>query len=168
MIYGFIMCIWYCHFMQVDTNIDSLHIISQILEWVCISIYLVIYYLRFTFSSLKEVSVAVLNVTGPLSNWSFSNNILPGDLSFSFCLQTYILHCSAYCLLSRLQFLQLLTELIMVHHRTYADWVVRAMRTGPFGWRYSINYIPLYWVLPRLNIPNLNIVIEIGEFYWNS
>lgn len=92
MIYGFIMCIWYCHFMQVDTNIDSLHIISQILEWVCISIYLVIYYLRFTFSSLKEVSVAVLNATGPLSNWSFSNNILPGDLSFSFCLQTYILH----------------------------------------------------------------------------
>lgn len=34
-------------------------------------------YLEFSLGSLKEVSVAVLNVTGPLSNWSFSKNILP-------------------------------------------------------------------------------------------
>ena len=29
-------------------------------------------------SSLEEVWVTVLNVTGPLSNWSFADNKLPG------------------------------------------------------------------------------------------
>lgn len=31
-----------------------------------------------TFRSLEEVWVGVLNITGPLSNWSLANNILPG------------------------------------------------------------------------------------------
>ncbi|XP_022887666.1 endoplasmic reticulum metallopeptidase 1 [Olea europaea var. sylvestris] len=34
-------------------------------------------YLEFSLGSLKEVWVAVLNITGPLSNWSFANNMLP-------------------------------------------------------------------------------------------
>lgn len=29
-------------------------------------------------SSLEEVWVTVLNITGPLSNWSFADNKLPG------------------------------------------------------------------------------------------
>lgn len=33
-------------------------------------------------SSLKEVWVAVLNITGPLSNWSFANHKIPGDFNF--------------------------------------------------------------------------------------
>lgn len=32
------------------------------------------------FSSLKEVWVAVLNITGPLSNWSFADHSLPGTV----------------------------------------------------------------------------------------
>lgn len=31
-----------------------------------------------SFSSLEEVWVTVLNITGPLSSWSFADNILPG------------------------------------------------------------------------------------------
>ena len=31
-----------------------------------------------SFSSLEEVWVTVLNITGPLSGWSFADNILPG------------------------------------------------------------------------------------------
>ncbi|KAM7487151.1 hypothetical protein LguiB_024635 [Lonicera macranthoides] len=34
-------------------------------------------YLEFSLGSLEEVWVAVLNITGPLSNWSLANNILP-------------------------------------------------------------------------------------------
>ncbi|KAL3511429.1 hypothetical protein ACH5RR_030830 [Cinchona calisaya] len=34
-------------------------------------------HLEFSLGSLKEVWVAVLNITGPLSSWSFANNILP-------------------------------------------------------------------------------------------
>lgn len=30
------------------------------------------------FSSLEEIWVAVLNITGPLSSWSFADNVLPG------------------------------------------------------------------------------------------
>lgn len=57
------------------------------LGWV---IYVVIYLIRsfinmkksswmyFPFSSLEEVWVAVLNITGPLSSWSFADNLLPG------------------------------------------------------------------------------------------
>ncbi|MQL72276.1 hypothetical protein Taro_004625 [Colocasia esculenta] len=33
--------------------------------------------LEFLFNSLEEVWVAVLNITGPLSNWSFADNVLP-------------------------------------------------------------------------------------------
>lgn len=32
------------------------------------------------FSSLKEVWVAVINITGPLSNWSFADHSLPGNI----------------------------------------------------------------------------------------
>ncbi|CAK9176038.1 unnamed protein product [Ilex paraguariensis] len=35
-------------------------------------------YLEFSLGSSKEVWVAVLNITGPLSNWSLASNILPG------------------------------------------------------------------------------------------
>ncbi|GMH01502.1 hypothetical protein Nepgr_003341 [Nepenthes gracilis] len=34
-------------------------------------------YLEFNLGSLKEVWVAVLNITGPLSSWSFADNVLP-------------------------------------------------------------------------------------------
>nr|XP_016445310.1 PREDICTED: uncharacterized protein LOC107770505 [Nicotiana tabacum] len=34
-------------------------------------------YLEFSLGSLKEVWVAVLNITGSLSSWSFADNILP-------------------------------------------------------------------------------------------
>ncbi|KAL5973045.1 hypothetical protein ACLOJK_039852, partial [Asimina triloba] len=34
-------------------------------------------YLEFSLGSLDEVWVSVLNITGPLSNWSFADNILP-------------------------------------------------------------------------------------------
>nr|GMD41282.1 endoplasmic reticulum metallopeptidase 1 isoform X1 [Ipomoea batatas] len=34
-------------------------------------------YLEFSLGSLKEVWVSVLNITGPLSSWSFANNKLP-------------------------------------------------------------------------------------------
>ncbi|XP_027097684.2 endoplasmic reticulum metallopeptidase 1 [Coffea eugenioides] len=34
-------------------------------------------YLEFHLGSLKEVWVAVLNITGPLSSWSFANSVLP-------------------------------------------------------------------------------------------
>ncbi|KAI7996826.1 Endoplasmic reticulum metallopeptidase 1 [Camellia lanceoleosa] len=34
-------------------------------------------YLELSLGSLKEVWVAVLNITGPLSNWSLANNVLP-------------------------------------------------------------------------------------------
>ncbi|KAA8533304.1 hypothetical protein F0562_033163 [Nyssa sinensis] len=34
-------------------------------------------YLEFSLGSLKEIWVAVLNITGPLSSWSLANNILP-------------------------------------------------------------------------------------------
>ncbi|CAI9093219.1 OLC1v1028664C2 [Oldenlandia corymbosa var. corymbosa] len=37
-------------------------------------------YLEFSLGSLQEVWVSVLNITGPLSSWSFSNGALPGDL----------------------------------------------------------------------------------------
>ncbi|KAL0408491.1 UNVERIFIED_CONTAM: Endoplasmic reticulum metallopeptidase 1 [Sesamum radiatum] len=36
--------------------------------------------LEFSWGSSKEVWVAVLNITGPLSNWSFANNKLPAPL----------------------------------------------------------------------------------------
>ncbi|KAI3452600.1 hypothetical protein Pfo_009264 [Paulownia fortunei] len=36
--------------------------------------------LEFSLGSLKEVWVAVLNITGPLSNWSFANNMLPAPV----------------------------------------------------------------------------------------
>lgn len=35
-----------------------------------------------SFSSLKEVWVAVLNISGPLSSWSLANHILPGESFF--------------------------------------------------------------------------------------
>jgi len=35
-------------------------------------------WIYFPFSSLQEVWVAVLNITGPLSSWSFAENVLPG------------------------------------------------------------------------------------------
>lgn len=34
------------------------------------------------YSSLKEVWVSVLNITGPLSSWSFADNKLPGEIFF--------------------------------------------------------------------------------------
>ncbi|KAL7110076.1 hypothetical protein ACP275_05G002500 [Erythranthe tilingii] len=36
--------------------------------------------LEFSTGSLKEVWVAVLNITGPLSNWSFANNTVPAPV----------------------------------------------------------------------------------------
>lgn len=39
--------------------------------------------LIFHCSSLEEVWVTVLNITGPLSSWSFADNRLPGDLILS-------------------------------------------------------------------------------------
>ncbi|KAG8383293.1 hypothetical protein BUALT_Bualt05G0169600 [Buddleja alternifolia] len=39
--------------------------------------------LEFSLGSLKEVWVAVLNITGPLSNWSFANNTLPAPVKNS-------------------------------------------------------------------------------------
>ena len=36
-------------------------------KWICLP-----------FSSLEEIWVAVLNITGPLSSWSFADNALPG------------------------------------------------------------------------------------------
>ncbi|KAI5679363.1 hypothetical protein M9H77_10313 [Catharanthus roseus] len=47
-------------------------------------------YLEFSLGSLKEVWVAVLNVTGPLTNWSFSNNILPAPESVDHGPPSYI------------------------------------------------------------------------------
>lgn len=38
----------------------------------------------FSPSSLEEVWVAVLNITGPLSNWSFADNALPGKYVTSY------------------------------------------------------------------------------------
>ncbi|KAH6768992.1 Zn-dependent exopeptidases superfamily protein [Perilla frutescens var. frutescens] len=35
---------------------------------------------EFSLGSLKEVWVAVLNITGPLSNWSFANNTIPAPV----------------------------------------------------------------------------------------
>lgn len=40
-------------------------------------------YLEFSLGSLKEVWVAVLNITGSLSSWSFADNVLPGNLIYS-------------------------------------------------------------------------------------
>ncbi|GER56068.1 Zn-dependent exopeptidases superfamily protein [Striga asiatica] len=39
--------------------------------------------IEFSLGSLKEVWVAVLNITGPLSNWSFANNIVPAPVKVS-------------------------------------------------------------------------------------
>lgn len=39
--------------------------------------------LLFHCSSLEEVWVTVLNITGPLSSWSVADNKLPGDLILS-------------------------------------------------------------------------------------
>ncbi|KAL3644438.1 hypothetical protein CASFOL_009618 [Castilleja foliolosa] len=36
--------------------------------------------IEFSLGSLKEVWVAVLNITGPLSNWSFANNTIPAPV----------------------------------------------------------------------------------------
>ncbi|KAL6543559.1 hypothetical protein OROGR_010056 [Orobanche gracilis] len=36
--------------------------------------------IEFSLGSLKEVWVAVLNITGPLSNWSFANNMIPAPV----------------------------------------------------------------------------------------
>ncbi|KAL6520542.1 hypothetical protein OROMI_032304 [Orobanche minor] len=39
--------------------------------------------IEFSLGSLKEVWVAVLNVTGPLSNWSFANNMIPAPVKIA-------------------------------------------------------------------------------------
>lgn len=38
------------------------------------------------FSSLSEIWTSVLNITGPLSNWSFADNMLPGGCNYLWCL----------------------------------------------------------------------------------
>ncbi|XAR64405.1 hypothetical protein NMG60_11024726 [Bertholletia excelsa] len=40
-------------------------------------------YLELSLGSLKEVWVAVLNITGPLSNWSLADNVLPAPEAFN-------------------------------------------------------------------------------------
>ncbi|XP_073130207.1 uncharacterized protein [Henckelia pumila] len=39
-------------------------------------------YLELSLGSLKQVWVAVLNITGPLSNWSFADNVVPAPVEF--------------------------------------------------------------------------------------
>ncbi|KAL6505422.1 hypothetical protein OROHE_022801 [Orobanche hederae] len=39
--------------------------------------------IEFSLGSLKEVWVAVLNITGPLSNWSFANNMIPAPVKIA-------------------------------------------------------------------------------------
>ncbi|CAN4093758.1 unnamed protein product [Withania somnifera] len=47
-------------------------------------------YLEFSLGSLKEVWVAVLNITGSLSSWSFANNVLPAPEKTRNGLPSYI------------------------------------------------------------------------------
>ncbi|XP_027341973.1 endoplasmic reticulum metallopeptidase 1 isoform X2 [Abrus precatorius] len=47
-------------------------------------------HLELSLGSLEEVWVAVLNITGPLSNWSFADNVLPGTESYDGGPQSYI------------------------------------------------------------------------------
>lgn len=51
-------------------------------------------YLEFSQGSLKEVWVAVLNITGPLSSWSFSDSILPAPKILGHGPPSYILRLS--------------------------------------------------------------------------
>ncbi|PIN05600.1 Aminopeptidases of the M20 family [Handroanthus impetiginosus] len=46
--------------------------------------------LELSLGSLKEVWVAVLNITGPLSNWSFANNVLPAPVKIGNAPPSYI------------------------------------------------------------------------------
>ncbi|PNX84398.1 endoplasmic reticulum metallopeptidase 1-like protein [Trifolium pratense] len=46
------------------------------------------------FSSLEEIWVAVLNITGPLSSWSFADNALPGTEAYGGGPPSYILRLS--------------------------------------------------------------------------
>ncbi|KAK7246987.1 hypothetical protein RIF29_41861 [Crotalaria pallida] len=47
-------------------------------------------HLELDLGSLEEVWVTVLNITGPLSNWSFADNVLPGTESYGGGPQSYI------------------------------------------------------------------------------
>ncbi|XP_014523962.1 endoplasmic reticulum metallopeptidase 1 isoform X2 [Vigna radiata var. radiata] len=47
-------------------------------------------HLELSLGSLQEVWVAVLNITGPLSSWSFADNLLPGTEIFGGGPQSYI------------------------------------------------------------------------------
>lgn len=61
------------------------------------------------FSSLEEVWVAVLNITGPLSNWSFADNKVPGLqnlLGFQLVFNRIISDCIIYPCEIFLQFLK--------------------------------------------------------------
>ncbi|GFP88377.1 endoplasmic reticulum metallopeptidase 1 [Phtheirospermum japonicum] len=46
--------------------------------------------IEFSLGSLKEVWVAVLNITGPLSNWSFANNTIPAPIKIGNLPPSYI------------------------------------------------------------------------------
>ncbi|KAE9601111.1 hypothetical protein Lal_00023902 [Lupinus albus] len=47
-------------------------------------------HLELHLGSLEEIWVTVLNITGPLSNWSFADNMLPGTESYGGGPQSYI------------------------------------------------------------------------------
>ena len=87
------------------------------------------------FSSLKEVWVTVLNITGPLSSWSFADNILPGMKILSN--STLVLAQSISLCSSRnftlVKLVQLLKQLSVVHLHIYVDLVEQAMKIGPSG-----------------------------------
>lgn len=51
-------------------------------------------HLELYLGSLEEIWVAVLNITGPLSSWSFADNVLPGTETYGGGPQSYILRLS--------------------------------------------------------------------------
>lgn len=104
--------------------------------WPCIS-----------FSSLEEIWVAVLNITGPLSSWSFADNKLPGD-------NLYHLQ---YFIFDRLLWLQCIIFAIQncsepeTHDGGPPSYICRLSGTSHENWtfwlevKYSVNFTS--WVL---------------------
>lgn len=56
-------------------DLQAVILLQTIIRFIAVFIFLIL-----SFSSLEEVWVAVLNITGPLSSWSLADNKLPGEL----------------------------------------------------------------------------------------
>lgn len=83
------------------------------------------------FSSLEEIWVTVLNITGPLSSWSFADNVIPGRKPVSSIFLRLITFFSLHnfvCI--NAQEPKLTME---VHHRIYCVLVDQATGTGLSG-----------------------------------